>query len=200
MHFERWVFAQALMDYFAHAAQKTAKPSEIIAALGLDAKTYAEAQAHHEARLMRGIATDDLSLATQFAEIFTRAKAHLRATKPTLDDLKASTRLAAPPAPPVSPDSVDETALLRVHVPNVVMPFGGPKATGPTPARPPVPPVQTSPRQPSPPPARPLMAPPVLPPPGADETVLAPAVHLPSKALPFEVGQGTERDPNKGRR
>jgi hypothetical protein len=195
MQFERWAFAQALMDYFAHAAEKPATPAQVIEALGLDAKAYREAHAHHEKRILAGIAKHDLVFATQFADIFTRARAHVRATKPSLDDLRESTRLAAPlPPPPIAGgDAADETALLPVHVPNVIVPFGGPRPIEMKPAAQPPPAIAAQ------PPIRPpLAAPPVAPSSGADETVIAPAIRVPTAALPFEPSKPT--DPKKAPR
>ena len=188
MHFERWAFAQALMDYFAHAAPKHATPSDIIGAMGLDAEAYRAAQQHHEGRLLAEIAVENYALATEFAEIFSRARAHLRATKPTLDDLRESTRLAAPPAPPVTTDGVDETALLPVFVPSVIVPFGGPKtAAKAVPASAPLAPPRTA-----------HIAPPVVLPAGADETVVAPPRVALKPALPFVASKDV--DPKKGSR
>jgi hypothetical protein len=179
MHFERWAFAQALMDYFVNSADPPQSVADVIAALGMDASAYRLAHSVYEKQLLRSVSKGDLSLPRQFATIYTQAKADLAAKRPTLDEVRKGAQLSGPRlAETPETGGVDETVLLPVHVPAVVLPFAS-SATGASTS------TQSAPRAPSI--ARPSASAPRQHEAGEfdqDATLMAPAL-VPTPALPF---------------
>jgi hypothetical protein len=123
MHFERWVFLQALMEHCARKKPRVA-PGEVLRALEIDTATYDAADQHYRSAIVDGVRDGDLGPARRYAAELEIHRREITAKQPSLEDIGRAERLVAPPAPPSS-GSPDETAMLPLHVPNVVLPFGG---------------------------------------------------------------------------
>lgn len=130
MHFERWVFIQALVELCARKKPPVAT-EEVFRALGIHTADYSAADRHYRENIVAGIRDGDLGPAKRYAAELEIHRRELAAKQPSLDVVTRAEKLVAPPAPPVE-GSPDETAMLPLHVPQVVLPFGG--ATSPNPA------------------------------------------------------------------
>ncbi len=122
MHFERWVFIQALVELCARKKPPVAT-EEVFRALGIHAADYNTADRHYREVIVAGIRDGDLGPAKRYAAELEIHRRELAAKQPSLDVVTRAEKLVAPPAPPQQ-GSPDETAMLPLHVPNVVLPFG----------------------------------------------------------------------------
>lgn len=130
MHFERWVFIQALVELCARKKPPLAT-EQVFRALDIDAAAYTAADRHYRHVIVSGLRDGDLGPAKRYAAELEIHRRELAAKQPSLEDVARAKNLVAPPAPPVE-GSPDETAMLPLHVPQVVLPFGS--ATSPNPA------------------------------------------------------------------
>ncbi len=129
MSLERLAWVSAYIQYFHEHA-----PSAVLRALGVEESAFERDNRAHVRRIARAMADDDPSLAGRFARELALAKATLREQRPSLDDVRAT--YGEGRGAPAS--DVDETAMLRAYLPEVVLPFN-PEA------RPALPPVQRAP-------------------------------------------------------
>jgi hypothetical protein len=122
MHFERWVFIQALVELCARKKPPVAT-DEVFRALDIDAAAYTAADKHYRNIIVSGLRDGDLGPAKRYAAELEVHRRELAAKQPSLGDVTRAEKLVAPPAPPLD-GSADDTAMLPLHVPSVVLPFG----------------------------------------------------------------------------
>lgn len=120
MHFERYVWITALVRYFAVDAKTPAGAAAVLGALGVTQEDWTRAVDEFERPLVRGLVRGELDLAHRQAKELELARREILERAPTLDDVRARAALET------SGERIaDETAMMPLYLPDVILPFGG---------------------------------------------------------------------------